>query len=207
MKLKVFLVLALLSAGCFAKVADPGTGTEPEPETPGNAAAQAPSPVSGVTTPAPATPAPTPTPPAGSGDATGTCWQSFPNVPAATGPSGTSAGCSLVGTWTYEVDFSHSKNYRTVWAFDDQGRMVGGPEGTNLCQSFTWYGNYTLDAEFFSVTRVSGEGAPTCGRDFVSNYPNAWSADCKTMTLPAVIRNDSCTGGGLFYSGKMTKIE
>ncbi len=109
--------------------------------------------------------------PVGTGDATGTCWQTFPDVPAATGPSGTAGvgACSLVGTWTYEVDFSHSKNYRTVWGFDDQGRMVGGPEGTNLCQGFTWHGNYTLDADRFAVTRVSGQGAPTCGRDFVSS--------------------------------------
>ena len=212
MKSKVVLVTALLATGCFGKVSEEATVIVPETarETAGNPGVPSPVPGASGSTPSPgpsSTATPTSPPPAGSGDATGTCWQSFPDVPAATGPSGTPGGCSLVGTWTYEVDFSYSKNYRTVWAFDDQGRMVGGPEGTNLCQGFTWNGNYTLDADRFAVTRVSGVGAPTCGRDFVSSFPLAWSADCKTMTLPNVLRNDSCTGGGLFYSGRMTKIQ
>ena len=148
-------------------------------------------------TPRAATPAPS-TPPA--------CWQSFPNVPAATGPSGSAGGCSLVGTWTYDVDFSYSSNRRTVWSFDDQGRMVGGPQGTNVCEGFVWYGTYALGPERFTVSQVRGQGSPKCGHvdpSAIFQRPT-WSTDCKTMTLP--MRTDSCTGGGLFYSGKMTRI-
>jgi hypothetical protein len=199
MKFSMLCVVAMLSAGCFGKVAEEGTGPlggggalpEPSASTPG------------ATVPVPATPD-TPT---GNGDRPGTCWQSSPNVPKATGPSGTLTSCSLVGTWSYEVTFSHPQQYKMVWAFDDQGRAVGGPAGTNLCDGFAWRGNYELGSDgSFAAIDIRGDGAPTCGHDGETTFGTAFSPDCKTFLVQRGV-TDACTGGSLFYVGKMTKIE
>ena len=93
-----------------------------------------------------------------------------------------------------------------VWSFDDEGRAVGGPAGTNLCTGFPWYGNYTLGDEGFVAKNIRGDGAPACGWAAQTTFTAEFSADCRTMTLPRIL-TDACTGGALFYVGKMTRID
>ncbi len=182
--LTVSALVAAVSSGCFAKIdvaADGGGDAD---------ASDATTPVDGTT---------------GAGSAVGpACWQGSKDAPAATGPSGTANGCSLVGTWDYEVTFSGPGQRKMVWSFDDEGRAVGGPAGTNLCAAFPWYGNYTLSDTGFAAKNIRGKGAPGCGWASNTTFTVEFSADCQTMTLPRIL-TDNCTGGALFYVGKMTR--
>ena len=143
----------------------------------------------------------------GSTDASSTaCWHDSKDAPPRTGPSGRVQTCSLVGTWAYDVTFSGPNQKKMVWSFDDEGRAVGGPAGTNLCAGFPWYGNYTLGAEGFAAKNIRGDGAPACGWASQTTFTAEFSADCRTLTLPRIL-TDNCTGGALFYVGKMTRID
>lgn len=136
----------------------------------------------------------------------GTCWQAAANAPSGTGPSGRVGGCSLAGTWKYDVTFSGPGQPSMAWSFDDEGRAVGGPAGTNVCSAFRWYGNYTLGDAGFAAKNIRGEGAPGCGSDGETTFRAEFSADCRTMTLPEIL-TDSCTGGALFYTGTLTRVD
>ena len=143
--------------------------------------------------------------------ATSECWSASPAPP--TGPSGRIGSCSMVGTWKYEVVFNSGRSAAgldqstMVWAFDDEGRAVGGPDGTNLCSAFPWSGNYSLVDGKFAATSVRGTGAPACGSGFgATTFPIEFSADCRTATLGEIL-TDGCTGGALFYTGKLTRID
>lgn len=142
-------------------------------------------------------------PGAGGGAAPG-CWQASKDAPAATGPSGQVGSCSLVGTWDYDLTFSGPKQPKQVWSFDDEGRAVGGPAGTNLCAGFPWSGNYKLSASGFEAINIRGKGAPSCSASGKTTFTVAFSEDCKKMTLPRIL-TDSCTGGALFYTGTMVR--
>ena len=139
-------------------------------------------------------------------DAGRACWRDSRDAPASTGPSGRVQSCSLVGTWAYDVTFSASNQKKMVWSFDDEGRAVGGPAGTNLCAGFPWYGNYTLGDEGFAAKNIRGDGAPACGWASQTTFTAEFSADCRTLTLPRIL-TDNCTGGALFYVGKMNRID
>ena len=146
---------------------------------------------------------------------TSECWRASPEAPVPTGPSGRIGSCSMVGTWKYEVPFNSGRSaaglkQTMIWAFDDEGRAVGGPDGTNLCSAFPWSGNYTLVGGKFSATNVRGTGAPACGWERPSGSNGTtlsieFSANCRTATLGTL--TDNCTGGGLFYTGKMTRMD
>ena len=128
----------------------------------------------------------------------------------------------MVGTWKYEIGLNQGRRSAgldqspTVWSFDDDGRAIGGQEGSNLCRAFAWSANYSLgqgggaDAAdgdvMFSVSNLRGDGAPTCGWAGTTTLNIEFSEDCRTVTLPATQR-DVCGGGGLFYIGKLTRID
>ena len=146
--------------------------------------------------------------------ATSECWRASPAPP--TGPSARVGRCSMVGTWKYEVAFNSGRSsaglsQTVVWAFDDEGRALGGPDGTKLCSAWPWSGNYTLEGGNFAARNVRGTGAPACGWTVPTSSSNGttfsieFSANCRTATLDIV--TDNCTGGGLFYWGKMTRID
>ena len=143
--------------------------------------------------------------------ATSECWSALPRDPA--GPSGRIGSCSMVGTWKYEVAFNSGRSSAgldqspMVWAFDDEGRALGGPDGTKLCSAWPWSGTYTLGGGTLDVRNVQGAGAPSCswGRGAGTGLTIDFSANCRTATLG--VATDSCTGGGLLYTGKMTRID
>ncbi|MFO0644042.1 MAG: hypothetical protein U0183_32750 [Polyangiaceae bacterium] len=120
-------------------------------------------------------------------------------------------GCSLSGTWSYDVDFSAPGHPNMVWSFDAEGRAIGSPRGANLCSGFTWTANYRLGPHSksdpspgFDVSDIRGQGAPSCGAPGGTTFDIVFSDACRTAVLS--FRGDSCTGGGLFYEGKMTRI-
>lgn len=133
------------------------------------------------------------------------CWRALPDLPPSTGPSGKMGACSMVGTWDYDVTFSDPGYPKMVWSFDDEGRAIGSPQGANLCAGFMWTANYTLGNGSFGVSKVRGQGAPSCGTSGSTTFDVELSSDCRTATL--TIRGDSCTGGGLFYTGKMRRVD
>jgi hypothetical protein len=128
----------------------------------------------------------------------------------------------MVGTWRYEIGFNSGRRSAgldqapMLWSFDDDGRAIGGPEGSNLCSDFKLSANYALgrgagaDAAdgdvMLSVSNLRGDGAPTCGWSGRTTLNIEFSEDCRTVVLPA-IQLDACTGGGLFYIGKLTRID
>lgn len=191
--LATFVLVAATSTGCFGRI-DPaagGPGTDPDPPEP--------PPISLLP------PAPTGTPGASGNGGAPACWQEAPNVPASTGPSGRIGSCSLVGTWDFEVGSHPQPRFpKTVWSFDDQGRAVGGPPGTDVCTAFQWYGSYTLGEKGFATKDLRGKDAPSCGFSGGSTFTAEFSDDCRTLTLPRIL-TDSCTGGALFYTGRLTR--
>lgn len=195
--LTTFVLVAAASTGCFGRI-DPTAsdqGVDPNRPVPSG-----PDPV-----PLFPSPAPTDAPGASQSGAAPACWQEAPNVPPSTGPSGRIGSCSLVGTWDFEVG-SHPqpKLPKAVWSFDDQGRVVGGPPGTDVCTAFQWYGSYTLGDKGFATKDLRGKDAPSCGWSGGSTFTAEFSDDCRTLTLPRIV-TDSCTGGALFYAGKLTR--
>ncbi len=180
--LAIFTLIAAVASGCFAKIDTTGqTDADSDPDA---------SVLPGA-------------PGVGSGSAPG-CWQTSKDAPTATGPSGRVGSCSLVGTWDYELTFSSPKQYKQVWSFDDEGRAVGGPAGTQLCAAFPWGGNYKLSDGGFEAIGIRGKGAPSCSASGKTTFTAEFSSDCKKMTLPRIV-TDSCTGGALFYTGTMVR--
>jgi hypothetical protein len=143
--------------------------------------------------------------------ATSECWKASPRDP--TGPSGRIGSCSVVGTWKYEAAFNSGRlsagldQSPMVWAFDDEGRAIGGPDGTKQCSAWPWSATYTLGGGRLDVRDVQGARAPSCswGRGAGTGLNIDFSANCRTATLS--VATDSCTGGALFYTGNMTRID
>jgi hypothetical protein len=127
-----------------------------------------------------------------------------PTVPP--GNPGTVPGCSLVGTWTFSS--SHGSVSSTgVVEIDADGSYYGGPAGTDLTQTFTFDGAYTVGVGAYGVGNDAGLpfhllyscGDGTCVGDgmFQVQFLNG----CSVAQLTEVVT--ACTGNRTSIAGEV----
>lgn len=107
-------------------------------------------------------------------------------------PSIADRACTLVGTWDTQTieypDAALPPDSRVTLSFDEAGNFVGGPLGTDLCQTHEFYGTYRLSPDLFQFTNYTGGSCD--GAEL--GMPIVFDDDCLHATVTT--RFDNCTG-------------
>jgi hypothetical protein len=100
-------------------------------------------------------------------------------------PNNPTTGCSIVGTWVITDGLTSAK---ALIEFDTEGAFYGGPQGTDLSQTYTFDGPYRIE----NATTV--HVLTSCGLDcgFDAAFKMQFSNSCSSLKLIETF--DNCTG-------------
>jgi hypothetical protein len=115
-----------------------------------------------------------------------------PLVPA--GPVSKPTGaCSIVGTWSLASSHGAISSTGTI-EIDADGSYYGAPAGTDLAQTYTYDGAYTVQGSYFKLSSSCGDGCTGSGT-FAMTFQN----DCTGATLQEL--GTECTGNRITVAG------